>query len=143
MSNITLPRYFTSEPGGKNETLLFLIGMALESAGDASSSNLVLLNNSLALLDVGRFLSLCLNESNMSCFFIPLLPALFTTNEVFLGQSFLVGSSIISIVFGISESSYSSSSLDEMEMSLPGSLRTLLMRISVNVAKIPFYHQKI
>ena len=125
-----LKKCLTSEPGGKNETLRFLIGMTLSASGESSCSNLVLLHNSLALLEVVRFLSFFLAESTIASFFIPPDPAPFTTSEVFRGHTFLAGSSIISMVFGISDSSYSSSSLDEMEISRPGSLRTLLIRIS-------------
>ena len=119
----------TSTPLGKNDTLLFLNGTALESTGDGNSSNLVLLHNSLALLEVVMHFSLL---STISSFFTPELNLLapFITMEDFLGFIFLDGSSMISIVFGISSSSYSSSSLDEMEISRPGSFLTLLIRIS-------------
>ena len=119
----------TSIPLGKNDTLLFLNGMALESTGEGNSSNLVLLHNSLALLEVVMHFSLL---STISSFFTPELNLLapFITMEDFLGFTFLDGSSMISIVFGISWSSYSSSSLDEIEISRPGSFLTLLIRIS-------------
>ena len=124
---------FTSEAGGKNETLRFLDGMKLGSTGDASSSNFVALHNSLALLDVVRFLSFWFRESTISrCFAPPSFPAPFTIMEDFRGAIFLVGSSTISIVFGTSSSSSSSS--DEIEMSRPGSLRILVMRISIKIS---------
>ena len=123
---------FTSALVGKNETLRFLIGLLSE--GDASPSNLVPLLNSLALLDVVKLLSLLLKVLSISSCFVPdalvALVAPFTTIEDFRGLIFLAGSSIISITLGMSSSSYSSSSLDDMEMSRPGSRLTLLMRIS-------------
>ena len=120
----------TSIPLGRNDTLLFLNGTALESTGEGNSSNLALLHNSLALLEVVMHFSLL---STISSFFTPELNLLapFITMEDFLGFIFLDGSSMISIVFGISSSSYSSSSLDEIDISRPGSFLTLLIRISI------------